>query len=96
MSVEARRACYSLAETTARDIRIAIQRWQATNNETSYPTISQLVQEKFLGDQQQVVDPWGSSYTLSCLDDDVQVISGGPDMRKGTADDVAIPRTSLR
>src|SRR3954467_12698919 len=36
------------AETGARIVRTAIQQWQAANNETSCPTMSQLVQEKQL------------------------------------------------
>ena len=36
------------AETWARTIRAAIQNWQAATNETSCPTVSQLVQEKHL------------------------------------------------
>jgi general secretion pathway protein G len=32
------------AETGARIVRTAVQQWQAANNETSCPTISQLVQ----------------------------------------------------
>ena len=36
------------AETGARIVRTAVQQWQAANNETTCPTISQLVQEKQL------------------------------------------------
>lgn len=80
------------AETGARVVRTAIQQWQAANNESSCPTISQLVQEKHLDPGQSTNDPWGQPYTLSCADDDVTVISAGPDKKKGTKDDIAVPK----
>lgn len=80
------------AETGARVVRTAIQQWQAANNESSCPTISQLVQEKHLDPGQSTNDPWGQSYTLICADDDVSVISAGPDKKKGSKDDIAIPK----
>jgi general secretion pathway protein G len=80
------------AETGARVVRTAIQQWQAANNESSCPTISQLVQEKHLDPGQSTNDPWGQAYTLTCADDDVSVISAGPDKKKGSKDDIAIPK----
>jgi general secretion pathway protein G len=80
------------AETGARVIRQAVQQWQAANNETSCPTVSQLVQEKHLDSAQNTNDPFGQPYTLNCSDDDVQVISNGPDKKKGTKDDIAVPK----
>jgi general secretion pathway protein G len=80
------------AETGARVVRTAIQQWQAANNESSCPTISQLVQEKHLDPGQSTNDPWGQPYTLTCADDDVTVISAGPDKKKGSKDDIAIPK----
>jgi general secretion pathway protein G len=79
------------ARTGARVIRTAIQNWQASSNETSCPTISQLVQEKHLDPGQNNNDPWGQSYVLQCTEDDVIVISGGPDKKKGTKDDISVP-----
>src|SRR5690606_40268359 len=61
------------AETGARIVRTAIQQWQAANNESTCPTISQLVQEKHLDPGQSTNDPWGQPYVLGCSDDDVQV-----------------------
>src|SRR6476620_3249781 len=58
------------AETGARVIRGAIQNWQRINNESTCPTISQLVQEKQLDSASNTADPWGEQYQLSCTDDD--------------------------
>jgi general secretion pathway protein G len=83
------------AESAARVIRQAAQSWQATNNESSCPTVSQLVQDKLLDPGQNTADPWGQAFTLTCADDDVTVTSTGPDKKKGTKDDVSIPKVAV-
>ena len=80
------------AEAGARTIRMAVQQWQAANNETSCPTISQLIQDKQLDTGQNTNDPWGNAYSLSCTDDEVTVLSNGPDKKKGSKDDIAVPK----
>jgi general secretion pathway protein G len=80
------------AEAGARTIRMAVQQWQAANNETSCPTISQLIQDKQLDTGQNTNDPWGQAYSLSCTDDEVTVVSNGGDKKKGTKDDISVPK----
>ncbi len=80
------------AEAGARTIRMAVQGWQAANNETSCPTISQLIQDKQLDSAQNTNDPWGQAYNLNCGDEEVTVMSNGPDKKKGTKDDIAVPK----
>jgi general secretion pathway protein G len=87
-----REAQKTQAETGARVVRTAVQQWQAANNETTCPTISQLVQEKHLDSGQSTNDPWGQPYSLVCSDDDVTVVSSGPDKKKGSKDDIAVPK----
>lgn len=87
-----REAQRSSAETGARVIRSAVQSWQQVNNETSCPTVAQLVQEKHLDSASNTSDPWGQEYQLTCSEDDVIVSSGGPDKKKGSPDDVRIPK----
>lgn len=82
------------AETWARTIRAAIQNWQAATNETTCPTISQLVQEKHLDPGTSTKDPWGQDFTLNCTEDEVFVTSLGPDKKKGTKDDIQIPKSA--
>lgn len=82
------------AESGARTIRMAVQQWQAANNETSCPTVSQLIQDKQLDSAQNTNDPWGQAYNLSCSDDEVTVISNGPDKKKGSKDDIAVPKNA--
>ena len=80
------------AETWARTIRAAIQNWQAASNETGCPTVSQLVQEKHLDPGQSTKDPWQQDFILNCTEDEVFVTSNGPDKKKGTKDDIQIPK----
>jgi type II secretory pathway pseudopilin PulG len=82
------------AETWARTIRAAVQNWQSTSNETSCPTIAQLVQEKHLDSGSTTVDPWGQQFQLTCSEDEVFVLSTGPDKKKGTKDDIQIPKAA--
>jgi general secretion pathway protein G len=82
------------AEAGARTIRMAVQQWQAANNETSCPTVSQLIQDKQLDTGQNTNDPWGNAYSLNCTDDEVTVTSSGPDKKKGTKDDIAVPKVA--
>lgn len=89
-----REAQVKSADTGARVIRSAVQNWQRVNNETTCPTVSQLVQEKELDSAANTDDPWGEAYLISCADDDVIVISKGPDKKKGTPDDVRVPKTA--
>jgi len=90
-----REAQVSSAETGARVIRTAVQNWQAVNNEITCPTISQLVQEKQLDPGQSTNDPWGQAYSLNCSEDDVTVTSAGADKKKGTKDDIRIPKAAV-
>ena len=82
------------AETWARTIRAAIQNWQAASNETGCPTISQLVQEKHLDPGTSLKDPWGQEFMLNCTEDEIFVSSPGPDKKKGTKDDIQIPKVA--
>lgn len=81
------------AETGARVIRSAVSQWQLSENEYSEcPTVSQMVEDKQLDSGQNTTDPWGEDYTITCADDEVVVSSTGPDKKKGTKDDVVIPK----
>lgn len=81
----------STAKTGAQVIRRAVQDWQRVNNESSCPTMSQLVQGKHLDSASNTDDPWGQAFVLACTDDDVFVMSAGPDKKKDTKDDISVP-----
>lgn len=89
-----REAQVKTAETSARTIRAAVQNWQTSTNEISCPTISQLVQEKHLDSGTSTTDPWGQAFTLTCTEDEIFVLSNGPDKKKGTKDDIQVPKSA--
>jgi len=78
----------------AQTIRMAVQQWQAANNETSCPSMSQLIQDKQLDTGQNTNDPWGQAYSLNCSDDEVMVTSNGPDKKKSSKDDISVPKAT--
>ncbi len=79
-------------ETNAREIRNAIQRWRGLKGGSECPTISQLVQDKEIDSASKTDDAWGAPYKIQCTDDDVIVMSPGPDKKDGTADDIIVPK----
>lgn len=82
----------STAKTSAQVLRRAVQDWQRVNNESTCPTISQLVEGKHLDSGSNTDDPWGMPWGLVCTDDDVFVQSMGPDKKEGTTDDISVPK----
>jgi general secretion pathway protein G len=87
-----RKAQLKTATTAATTIRQAVQTWQSTNVSSECPTVSQLTEDKTLDPGTDTNDPWGQPFAISCVDDDVVVSSKGPDTKKGTADDIAVPK----
>lgn len=81
------------AETNARTIRTAVQSWQATNNESSCPSMNDLVASKNIDSASNTKDPWGEEFGLNCPDGEVVVTSGGPDKKRGTSDDISVPKS---
>jgi hypothetical protein len=79
-------------ETWARTVRAGVQNWQAATNSSSCPTIEQLVNERHLDPGQSTKDVWGRNFILECTKDEVYVTSLGPDGKRGTHDDIQIPR----
>ncbi|MGE0324828.1 MAG: hypothetical protein AB7K71_06660 [Polyangiaceae bacterium] len=73
------------AVKTAGKIRDAARDWRSAHS--GCPSLTQLQQAKVLDDE--VEDPWGSRFRVSCdSNDDVTVFSPGRDGKLGTADDV--------
>lgn len=72
------------AAKTASKIRDAARDWRSEHS--GCPSLTQLQRDKVLGDE--VEDPWGARFRVSCESDDVTVFSPGRDGKVGTADDV--------
>lgn len=82
------------ATTSAFTIRQAVQSWQMTNNEFSCPSMADLVSGKHIDSAANTKDPWGEDFVLQCPDDEVVVSSAGPDKKRGTKDDITVPKGS--
>lgn len=80
------------ADQNARELRNAVMRWRATHAPDQCPSLSQLVQDKEVDSASVKEDPWGSPYKILCADDEVTIVSLGPDKKENTADDVSIPK----
>lgn len=91
-----RKAQVDTAVTGARTMRRAVQTWQMMNSETTCPTVSMLIEQKQLDRGSSTDDPWGQQYELDCSDDEVFVLSFGPDRKKGTQDDIRVPEELAR
>jgi general secretion pathway protein G len=79
------------AKSGAQTIRQAVMQWQLTNGDDTCPTVSQLIQDKFLDTGSDNNDPWGQPFEIKCESDDVAVASAGPDKKSGSGDDIRVP-----
>ena len=55
------------------------------------PTVEQLRAEKEIGATSKITDPWDTPYQIRCADEDIYVLSYGPDKKEGTPDDIRVP-----
>jgi general secretion pathway protein G len=83
------------ADQSAREIRNAVTRFRSRGTDQC-PTVTQLVSEKEIDSASKLDDPWGSAFKIECADDEVYVLSLGPDKKEGTADDISIPKRTAR
>jgi general secretion pathway protein G len=58
------------------------------------PTVEQLRAEKELSASSKITDPWDTPYKIVCADDDIMVLSFGPDKKENTNDDIRIPEAA--
>ena len=78
------------AVLSAREIRGAVTRWRARGGDQC-PTVAQLVSDKEIDTASKTEDPWGSPFKIICTEDEVIVMSPGPDKKEGSQDDVSVP-----
>ncbi len=81
------------ATTGCRTIRQAVNTWKMDPENSSCPSVSQLIEEKILDKGTNTSDPWNQPYAIQCTEDDVIVTSAGPDKKKGTTDDISVPKS---
>jgi type II secretory pathway pseudopilin PulG len=77
----------------AQTIQNAASDWRQ-DNPNGCPTISTLLEAKKLSPDAATEDPWGQRYRLVCEGEAIIVTSPGADGKRGTGDDVRVPRSS--
>lgn len=86
-----REAQIRTTETNAKSLRTAVGLWQGAHAAGDCPTTSQLLSDRYLDKAGKAEDAWGTPYKVVCANDDVTVVSSGPDKRDGTGDDIVVP-----
>jgi general secretion pathway protein G len=79
------------AQTDARTIHPAAEKYRVDHPGEQCPTVELLREKKELSQASKITDPWDTPYKIFCGDDDVAVMSFGPDKKEGTPDDIRIP-----
>jgi general secretion pathway protein G len=87
-----KRADIGTTGTACNTARGATVMWKNAHPGDECPTIEQLKQEKFLGSDFALKDPWGNPLKLACDTDEVTCTTAGPDRKEGTDDDIHVPK----
>ena len=79
------------ARLSASSLRRLVGTWRLTHPGEDCPDVARLRTDKLIDSESSSSDPWGSPYAIKCPEDDVVVMSSGPDKRAGTGDDIVVP-----
>jgi general secretion pathway protein G len=82
------------AKIDARTIHPVAEKWRVDHPGQACPTVEQLRAEKELSQASKITDPWDTPYKIVCGDEDIYVMSLGPDKRENTGDDIRIPEAA--
>ena len=81
------------AKIDARTIHPVAEKWRVDHPGQTCPTVEQLRAEKELSTASKITDPWDTPYKINCGDDEIYVMSLGPDKKENTPDDIKIPES---
>jgi len=79
------------AQTDARTIHPAAEKYRVDHPSDGCPTVELLREKKELSQSSKLTDPWDTPYKVVCSEEDVVIVSFGPDKKENTADDIRIP-----
>ena len=79
------------AKIDARTLHPVAEKYRLDHPGQQCPTVEQLRADKELSAASKITDPWDTPYAIRCTDEDLYVLSFGPDKKEGTADDIRIP-----
>lgn len=72
------------------------EKYRADRPGDACPTIELLKERKELSNTSKITDPWETPYKVVCTEDEVFVVSFGPDKKEGTADDIKVPSAGAK
>ena len=84
------------AQTDARTIHPAAEKYRVDHTGEGCPTVELLREKKELSQASKITDPWDTPYKILCGDEDVTVMSFGPDKKENTADDIRVPENAAK
>jgi len=82
------------AQIDARTIHPAAEKYRVDHPGDQCPTVELLREKKELSQASKITDPWDTPYKILCGEEDVAVLSMGPDKKENTADDIRIPENA--
>jgi prepilin-type N-terminal cleavage/methylation domain-containing protein len=80
-----------IARMNASSLRRAAAVWRLNRSGDECPNFARLLADGIIDREASPTDPWGSPYLMTCAQEDVTVLSPGPDRKAGTTDDIVAP-----
>jgi general secretion pathway protein G len=84
------------AQTDARTIHPAAEKYRVDHPGDQCPTVELLREKKELSQASKITDPWDTPYKILCGEEDVAVMSFGPDKKENTGDDIRVPENAAK
>ena len=84
------------AQTDARTIHPAAEKYRVDHPGEQCPTVELLREKKELSQASKITDPWDTPYKIFCGEEDVAVMSFGPDKKENTNDDIRVPENAAK
>lgn len=82
------------ALTDARTIHPAAEKYWADHPGDGCPTVELLREKNELSKASKVTDPWETPYKILCGEEELTVLSWGPDKKENTKDDIRVPEAT--
>jgi hypothetical protein len=75
--------------TDVASIRSAALMFVSENPAGPCPTVDELIDDGHVDASRRILDAWDEPFVVECAEDEVRVISAGPDGELGTEDDIS-------
>ena len=84
------------AKLDAIEIHRIADQYRAEHTGEQCPTVELLREKKQISVTSKITDPWETPYKIFCGDEDISVLSFGPDKKENTADDIRVPENAAK